>query len=160
MATPDCGAAIAGNAGWLAQRLARSGAQVVIGPRTGSKTLDLQIPHALPPGPLAEVLPLRVWRVESLRPNVSEAVDASALGLGQLDAVHWRDLIQADARVEILARYADGHPAVLRHGKLHYCASIFLLKQARGRCCNRLRKTLAWCRKPCPRPCALASAVL
>ncbi|GAB7126996.1 beta-galactosidase [Silvimonas sp. JCM 19000] len=109
----------------LAQRLARSGAQVVIGPRTGSKTLDLQIPHALPPGPLAEVLPLRVWRVESLRPNVSEAVDASALGLGQLDAVHWRDLIQADARVEILARYADGHPAVLRHGKLHYCASIF-----------------------------------
>ncbi|WP_186170144.1 beta-galactosidase trimerization domain-containing protein, partial [Burkholderia gladioli] len=41
----------------LAARLASSGAQVVFGPRTGSKTADLQIPAHLPPGALASVLP-------------------------------------------------------------------------------------------------------
>ena len=67
----------------FAARLARSGAHVVFGPRTGSKTEDLQIPVNLPPGALAPVLPLRVWRVESMRPNVSEPVrlaDSSASG--------------------------------------------------------------------------------
>ena len=61
----------------FAARLAASGAHAVFGPRTGSKTVDLQIPPALPPGPLASLLPLRVWRVESLRPNVTERIDGA-----------------------------------------------------------------------------------
>jgi beta-galactosidase len=38
----------------------------VFGPRTGSKTPDFQIPPNLPPGPLQEIFPMRVTRVESL----------------------------------------------------------------------------------------------
>ena len=38
----------------FATRLAASGAHVVLGPRTGSKTVDLQIPPTLPPGPLVD----------------------------------------------------------------------------------------------------------
>lgn len=45
----------------LAERLRRSGAQVLVGPRSGSKTDELRIPDGLPPGPLRTLLPgLRV----------------------------------------------------------------------------------------------------
>jgi beta-galactosidase len=118
----------------FAQRLANSGAQVVIGPRTGSKTVDLQIPANLPPGPLAALLPLRVWRVESLRPNVSEPVrfDAGA-AIREGSARHWRDLIELGAHTgenewavpEVRATFADGHPAWVNSGTIHYLASLF-----------------------------------
>jgi beta-galactosidase len=113
----------------LAARLARSGAQIVIGPRTGSKTVDLQIPPNLPPGVLADSLSLRVWRVESLRPNVTPAVrekdagEDSRIGHGR----HWRDLVElADgARHDVRAIFEDGHPAYVRRGAFHYFASVF-----------------------------------
>jgi beta-galactosidase len=118
----------------FAQRLASSGAQVVIGPRTGSKTVDLQIPANLPPGPLAALLPLRVWRVESLRPNVSEPVSfAAGADVRDGSARHWRDLIELGANTgdneyavpEVLATFGDGHPAWVKSGAIHYLASLF-----------------------------------
>ncbi|CAH2901258.1 MAG: beta-galactosidase (EC [uncultured Paraburkholderia sp.] len=114
----------------LGVRLARSGAQVVVGPRSGSKTPDLQIPANLPPGALADVLPLRVWRVESMRPNVTEAVHLAGVqdsGAGHGVARHWRDFIEShDANpLDVLARFADGHPAYVRSGAFHYFASLF-----------------------------------
>ncbi|QJP71686.1 beta-galactosidase [Burkholderia glumae] len=116
----------------LAQRLASCGAQVVLGPRTGSKTPDLQIPANLPPGPLAAHLPIRVWRVESLRPTLAETVQVAAApdaAAFETPARHWRDLVEIDpaqaASVEIRARFHDGHPAYLRHGVFHYFASLF-----------------------------------
>ena len=48
-------------------RLAASGARVVIGAATGSKTADFAIPPGLAPGPLAAQLPLRIARTETLR---------------------------------------------------------------------------------------------
>ncbi|QGZ60039.1 beta-galactosidase [Paraburkholderia acidiphila] len=120
----------------FAQRLANSGAQVVIGPRTGSKTVDLQIPANLPPGPLAALLPLRVWRVESLRPNISELVRFDMDGAHEGQARHWRDLIELGALVtiagenewavpEVRATFSDGHPAYVKSGTVHYLASLF-----------------------------------
>lgn len=100
----------------LAARLASSDAQVVLGPRTGSKTASLTIPATLPPG---DVLPIRVWRVESMRPNVTEPVEGGGA------ARHWRDFIEGGEGVEVQARFADGHPAIVRHGSITYLASIF-----------------------------------
>jgi beta-galactosidase len=115
--------------GDFAVRLAASGAQVVLGPRTGSKTPDLQIPANLPPGALASLLPIRVWRVESMRPNVTEPVQVNGSGDAQRDGYgrHWRDLIDpADERAfGVRARFADGHPAYVQHGSIHYFASLF-----------------------------------
>ncbi|MFP3245317.1 MAG: beta-galactosidase trimerization domain-containing protein, partial [Paraburkholderia sp.] len=106
------------------------GAQVVLGPRSGSKTEDLQIPAALPPGTLAAVMPVRVWRVESLRPNVTEPVRiAGSASLDDGVGRHWRDFVELDAAqhaaLEIRARFADGHPAYVRSGTAHYFASLF-----------------------------------
>ena len=117
----------------FAQRLADSGAQIILGPRTGSKTTDLQIPANLPPGPLAALLPMRVWRVESLRPNMTEPVIFSADAVGEKRegrARHWRDLIELEANAdpsasEIRAVFGDGHPAYVLHGTVHYLASLF-----------------------------------
>ncbi len=106
----------------LPARLQSSGAQVVLGPRSGSKTVSLQIPANLPPGPLQSILPLRVWRVESMRPNVSEPVQCGDQS-GQ--AHHWRDLIETDAGVDTVATFGDGHPAILRYQRVHYLASVF-----------------------------------
>ncbi|MDP9103143.1 MAG: beta-galactosidase, partial [Pseudomonadota bacterium] len=55
-------------------RLTASGAVVLLGPRTGSRTVDGHIPATLPPGPLQSVLPMKVVRVESLRPQTSLGV--------------------------------------------------------------------------------------
>ncbi|GLU30193.1 beta-galactosidase [Trinickia caryophylli] len=115
----------------FAARLARSGAQVVVGPRTGSKTADLQIPANLPPGPLAQCMPMRVWRVESVRPSVrmpvhsSETSQAGATPAGY--GRHWRDLVELrdEAAHEVVARFDDGHPAYVRFGAMHYLTSLF-----------------------------------
>ncbi|WP_395063640.1 beta-galactosidase [Paraburkholderia silvatlantica] len=117
----------------FAQRLASSGAHAVIGPRTGSKTADLQIPANLPPGPLAALLPLRVWRVESLRPDISEPVRFEMDGAHEGYARHWRDLIELGtdtgesewAAPEVRATFSDGHPAYVKSGAVHYLASLF-----------------------------------
>lgn len=120
----------------FADRLARSGAQVVLGPRTGSKTRDLQIPSNLPPGALADLLGARVWRVESLRPNVDVPVVSShaAAGAKPFAGVgrHWRDLIDTGTDgeryvsvAEVRATFGDGHPAWVRRGRVNYLASLF-----------------------------------
>jgi beta-galactosidase len=50
----------------LLKRLKDFGGEILIAPRTGSKTEDFQIPFNLPPGPLQELIPIKVQRVESL----------------------------------------------------------------------------------------------
>ncbi|AOK28173.1 MULTISPECIES: beta-galactosidase [Burkholderia] len=113
----------------FAARLAATSAHVVFGPRTGSKTRDLQIPPTLPPGPLAPLMPVRVWRVESLRPNVAERVTGKARDGSAFtgSARCWRDLVELrdEARADVRARFADGHPACIASGRLQYWAALF-----------------------------------
>jgi beta-galactosidase len=82
----------------LVDALETSGAQVIIGAATGSKTQDFAIPPALPPGPLSKVLPLRVTRVETLRG----------------DPCLWLEQIESDAATGT----ANHHAA----GRFHYLA--------------------------------------
>jgi beta-galactosidase len=112
----------------LPARLQASGAQVIVGPRSGSKTASVRIPDNLPPGPLAEQLPMRVWRVESLRPNIGVPVALGAVqGSGQLqgNGQCWRDLVEPRDGTEVVAAFDDGHPAIVRNGRLHYLTTLF-----------------------------------
>jgi beta-galactosidase len=114
----------------LVQQLKRSRAHIVLGPRTGSKTVDLQIPANLPPGPLASLMPARVWRVDSMRPNVTPRVTFSGSAPSGY-ARHWRDLLEIDTSregqesMQVRAVFSDGHPAYVKHGAVHYLASFF-----------------------------------
>jgi beta-galactosidase len=56
----------------LIARIAALSCPVLIGPRSGSKTAEFSIPAALPPGPLQALIPIKVARVESLRPGLAD----------------------------------------------------------------------------------------
>jgi len=94
----------------LVGRLSSTKAHVIVGPRTGSKTGDLQIPDELPPGPLQKLLSLRVTRVESLRPGWVEP--------GEFGVSRWLEHI--DTELPPLAKTASGHGFWYRAGKLQY----------------------------------------
>jgi beta-galactosidase len=64
----------------LVERLAAFDGPIMFGPRCGSKTGDIAIPPNLPPGPLQALLPLKVVRVESLRPGLEEQAGVHHIG--------------------------------------------------------------------------------
>jgi beta-galactosidase len=103
----------------LMQSLERFNGQVLIGPRTGSKTPNFQIPSELPPGPLQEVMPIKVVRVESLPDFVSlPLVWESA----QYQCHLWLEHVRTDLVPFI--RLADGHGIVYRNGNITYLATL------------------------------------
>jgi beta-galactosidase len=93
-----------------------AGGYVLYGPRSGSKTRDFRIPDNLPPGPLAKLVPLRVTEVASLPPGLVTPV--SGMVAGKVE--RWREHVESMA--EIVARFADGKPAVIASGKHVYVA--------------------------------------
>jgi beta-galactosidase len=60
---------------------------------------------------------------------VTEPVFINGTGDAQREgcARHWRDLIDAadERSFGVRARFADGHPAYVQHGSVHYFASLF-----------------------------------
>ncbi len=96
-----------------ASALSAADAAVLVGPRTGSKTANFEIPRDLPPGPL---LPARVTQVASLRPGLAHAVEGTLHGR----AVRWREWLETEAPV--LGRFADGTPAAIESGRIVYLA--------------------------------------
>ncbi|MEN0041926.1 MAG: beta-galactosidase, partial [Pseudomonadota bacterium] len=95
--------------------LQNTNAEIVLGPRSGSRTEYHCIPDGLAPGPLRALIDLKVNRVESLRPGIRHPV-------GNADSfVNWAEQVEA-GDAEIIAKTADGQPARLRQGKVEYIA--------------------------------------
>lgn len=84
----------------LAERIKKSGAHAIIGPRAGSKTDDFQIPKALAPGHLRALIDVSVSRVESLRPSHLEMA-------GPYEVRRWLEHIES--KIEPLAQTSQGH---------------------------------------------------
>jgi beta-galactosidase len=89
---------------------------VLYGPRTGSKTRHYAIPPNLPPGPVQDLLLTRVLEVSSLRPGLIMKVNGKISGT----ASHWVENVETKAHV--LARFEDGHAALIASNKHHYLA--------------------------------------
>jgi len=104
----------------LVVRLAGSEALLLFGPRSGAKTKDVTIPDGLPPGPLRDLLPVKVLAVETLRPDCLGKV---VLDGKAYESTRWRESLEA-GETEVLARYEDGGPALVRHGQAHYLATL------------------------------------
>ncbi|MEL6322733.1 MAG: beta-galactosidase [Pseudomonadota bacterium] len=99
----------------LVSRLAASGAEVLFGPRSGSRTRDFQLPVDLPPGLIQDKLPLKVARVESLRPGVALS---GRMGEVLFEARRWREFVETDLLPE--ATLEDGTGALFRNGRFRY----------------------------------------
>lgn len=90
--------------------------ELVLGPRTGSRTKHHQIPDGLPPGPLRALVEIKVNRVESLRPGNRHLVGNSG------SFSKWAEQVEAGRGVETVVTTGDGHPAQLRQGRVEYIA--------------------------------------
>lgn len=97
--------------GTLVDALATFTGEVVIGPRTGSRTVDFAIPDGLPPGP---VFPAKVTRVESLRPGLVHPGEGWEIS-------RWIEQLETDAAADMIA--LDGRVASWRAGKRRYLAA-------------------------------------
>lgn len=86
---------------------------LLLGPRSGSKTAGFAIPPELPPGPLQRLIPLKVTRVESLRPGLAETGDGFVVE-------RWIETVEMALEPEIAL--ADGRPIVVRSGAVRYLA--------------------------------------
>lgn len=94
----------------LRAAISRFKGQIIIGPRTGSKTDDFHIPAKLPPN--LDGFNMQIIAVETLRP--SETVPLEKGGAFKI----WREIMRTDETIS--QRSADGHPAVVTNDKLHY----------------------------------------
>jgi beta-galactosidase len=99
----------------LVDRLAGLPAPILFGPRSGSKTLDFQIPPELPPGSLQRLLPLKVTAVESLRPGHCEPVQGSNGAV-----INW--LEQVETSLEPRLSTVQGRGVWFQCGTAHYLA--------------------------------------
>ncbi len=101
----------------LAQALSSSGALVLAGPRSGSKTVDFHIPATLPPALPKSMLDMKITRVESL-PGHSPVPLANGKG----NFHFWREFVEMGANCTSALQTADGGPALLAQGHWRYLA--------------------------------------
>ena len=91
----------------------------LFGPRLGSKTDHFHIPDNLSPGAMQDLLPLQVLRVDSLPDDVPVTLEWNSTSYS---AHTWVE--QTDSALTPLARYADGHAALYRHGRSLYLTGL------------------------------------
>jgi beta-galactosidase len=101
------------------EAFAAAPAEVLFGPRSGSRTLEGRTPDELPPGPLQSLLPFKTTRVESLRPGAEPEV---ALNGARFSGRLWRERLESD--LPAAALFADGTPALLEAGRFAYLATF------------------------------------
>ncbi|MEM9104492.1 MAG: beta-galactosidase [Pseudomonadota bacterium] len=88
---------------------------VLIGPRSGSKTSDFQIPTALAPNLPVELLDVTVSQSESLRADCP--IDMSE-GTGHIR--FWREFLDVGGAVETVVTSDDGKPVLVQQGNRFY----------------------------------------
>lgn len=98
----------------LVAELRNFSGQVVIGPRSGSRTEEFAIPDNLAPGPLQEFLPMTVTHVESLPTGLVHSGDG-------WEAAKWLDHVEGDVQPEFVA--LDGQVASWSNGTFRYLAT-------------------------------------
>ncbi|MBI1393867.1 MAG: beta-galactosidase [Alphaproteobacteria bacterium] len=92
-------------------------AALLFGPRTGAKTSVFHIPDEMPPGPLQDLIPIRVVRCESF----PEYYVATGQWEGQdVGCRIWLDHVESE--IKPIAQTADGVGLLYEHGRVHYLA--------------------------------------
>ena len=100
----------------LVSALATCDAQVIIGPRTGSRDADFAIPPQLAPGALTKLCGLTVAKSESLRPGVEHTGDGWVIA-------RWLDHMANGHAAEVEFVANDGTAASFQHGKVRTLAT-------------------------------------
>ncbi len=97
----------------LQQALQTCQGTVILGPRTGSKTVNFAIPAKLPPDCPA-LIAVTVSHVESLRPDISLPLSTGG------HVQHWREFLLPGDNTEVLAT-VENEALIVRQDKVIYC---------------------------------------
>ena len=97
-----------------------SSAHFIFGPRAGAKTPEFGYPSILPPGLLQQLIPIRILSVETLRADCMEGL---CWNKQQYQSGGWCEQIEA-GESEVLARYDNGEPAVVRQDRTTYIGTL------------------------------------
>ncbi len=112
----------------LKEQLVASGAEIILGPRSGARDKSMRIPVPLPPD--MPGLDVTVARLESLR------ADAPVEIKGGGRAILYREVLEGDA--DILEQSEQGDPVVMAQGRLRYVGAWLdqtaLTRILRGAC--------------------------
>jgi len=101
-------------------------AQIILGPRSFSKTQQYQIPKNLAPGSLQDLIPLKAVRVESLNSAWSAEVNSTEAKLNEADESSdaplsikkWREFIETDLEPKFTSN--DGWGFLYQYNNIHY----------------------------------------
>lgn len=99
----------------------QSGASVLFGPRTGSKTPEFSVPATLAPGMLQSLLDVRVLSVETLRPDCTEPLHWNGR---RYEAASWCEELALGNNVMTVATFMDGTPAIARDNQFTYIGTL------------------------------------
>lgn len=89
---------------------------VVLGSRTGSKTVDFQIPKQLPPD-CPELIDIKVTQVESLRPSFQEELLEGGF------IKQWREYFEPSSNLKTIMHTLRHQPIVVQQNKVVYCGA-------------------------------------
>ncbi len=98
----------------MVAQLATLPCPVLIGPRSGSKTAEFSIPPELAPGPIQNILPIKIVRVESLRAGVEHEGDGFRV-------TRWLEHVETNLSPELST--TDGIGVLYRSGHVRYLAA-------------------------------------
>jgi len=96
------------------------GGRIVFGIRTGAKTASFQIPRNLAPGPLQALLPIKVTRVESLRPGLERDLRWRNRNYA---CGTWAERLEVGADVHVQGSFTSGEPAIVESSGRTYIAA-------------------------------------
>jgi beta-galactosidase len=103
----------------LVKRLKEFDGEILIAPRTGSKTEDFQIPSNLPPGPIQELIPIKVQRVESLPSFAPERLTWKSSGY---EVGLWFEHVETE--IEPFITLPGGEGVAFRMGTCTYLVAL------------------------------------
>lgn len=108
--------------------------RIVFGPRAGAKTDEFCVPPNLAPGHLQALLPVKVLSVETLRQDCADILNWAGK---EYASVIWREELSAP-ELDVVARYANGEPAVVQGNNAIYMGTLsdneFLRDFLRAQC--------------------------
>lgn len=96
-------------------------AHLVFGPRSGAKTEEFALAPTLGPGLIQSLIPIRVISTETIRSSCSEELYFNDT---VYESNRWREELEYDDRVEVVATYHDASAAVVQHNNVTYIASL------------------------------------
>lgn len=125
-------------------RCLASQATFMFGPRCGAKTAEFSYPEQLPPGPLQQLVGLRVLSVETLREDCSEPL---LWNKSEYQSCIWREQLETTG-AQIIAKYSNGDPAIVGRDRFIYLGTLtdrqFLLAFFDHHCQKAAIKTYRW----------------